>query len=260
MFSNLHGDVALLKRKAKEGKYSIEPTWGYLVYRATHKNQQLWDDYLRYLYQAVEDTVDWRVSEDLWVNPDLPINQRVGSESELWVEAYVIKSTFHLCNREGPEFEGRSIEDIKEINKDWLRKLKELPESEFSQMDGCLPNHLDRDNHQRTVRMAKYQYFIYADEKALAKFQEIRAANTIEGQDFAPSYKHNVAVKIAWAGYIEDESDYEDMDEDEPDRTKIWQYLHIYRLPRFYDRLVGSNEAWWNRFARPPRVNMFRGD
>ncbi|KAH6695755.1 hypothetical protein F5X68DRAFT_187166 [Plectosphaerella plurivora] len=260
MFPNLYWDVVTLQRKAERGEYPIQPVWGYFVYRTTYKDQKLWDDYLEYIYQAVKDTTDWRVSSDWWVNPYLPPENRVDSEDKLRAEGEVVKSTFHLCVREGPDLDGRSVDEIKKINANWLRSLNELTDSGFSELPGCLSRHLDRDMKHRNMSMARYDYLIYVDDDMLDKFREIRAANTTdEHPEFAPSFKHNVAVKVAWAGDMKDlfsDSDSDSDSEPDPDTTKVWQLLHVYRLPRFYDILVGSNEAWWGYFRRPPHLNL----
>lgn len=57
--------------EAHDGGYFANGAWGLIVYRLTYNDQALWDDYLQYIHKAVRASIDWRVSEELWEDPDL---------------------------------------------------------------------------------------------------------------------------------------------------------------------------------------------
>lgn len=141
-----------------------------------------------------------------------------------------------------------------------MRGLDNLAPSDFDQLGGCVPAHLDRDKDERRCGMERYNNFIYVDDEVLQEFGDIPSANTIAGpvsgsgvSEFVPRFEHNVAIKVVLA-----ESDPDpDEPEDDDGSTKTWQRLHVFRYSTFYRTLMGSNEAWFGCFRRPRRLNKF---
>lgn len=54
----------------------------------------------------------------------------------------------------------------------------------------------------------------------------------------------------------EDEDENEDVWGD--DRSKFWQYYHVYHLQSFHKEIVASTFVWFDAFVRPPRLNRLR--
>ncbi|KAH7368014.1 hypothetical protein B0T11DRAFT_295730 [Plectosphaerella cucumerina] len=212
------------QRDCHDGEFLTTEGWGFRVYRLTYKDQALWEDYLEYIEVAIRATIDWRVDEDLWISPDLPPEQQ-REETELREEAEATKRSFHLCLKEGPELDGCSVEDIREINSNWLLGLK-----------------------PSTRDMLPF---------------DIRTSNTTDSNaKFSPSYNDDVPVKMMWTGYGIFEGSGWDTDEyeEDEDNFKVWQCLHAYRLPSFYFAVVTGDFSWFDYFVKPPRLNRFNAD
>lgn len=212
------------------------------------------------------------------------------TEVELHEMADRVRSRFHLCRREGPELNGRSIEEVREMNAKWQRELHHVASADFDQMSGCLPEHLDRSNHGRRFRSARYGYFIYVDDEVLEEFRDVRAAdNTVTSVTsdlavmsvtsdsavtsdttastttstttttvFPPTFQHNIAVRMAWTGYLD--IDMNDPDEWSEDYLKTWQRIHVFRRPKFYHAATDGGSVWFDRFCWPTSLNAFSSD
>jgi hypothetical protein len=200
------------QRDCHDGEFFTTKKWGFRVYRLTYKDQALWEDYLEYIKATIRATIDWRVDEDLWINPDLPPEQQ-REETEVREEAEAKKRNFHLCFKEGPELDGCSVEDIREINSNWLLGLK-------PSTPNMLPFGLWTAGSYRLV------FVICVDDDIPQQFQDIRTSNTTDSNaKFSPSYNDDVPVKMVWTGYGIFEGSGWDTDEyeEDEDNFKVWQ-------------------------------------
>ncbi|KAH6697563.1 hypothetical protein F5X68DRAFT_5546 [Plectosphaerella plurivora] len=173
--SRLSHKMSCPNTKAHDGGYFSPGTWGFIVYRLTYKDQEFWDDYLEYIHKAVRAMIDRQVSEELWEPPEIPAppNPR---EAEIRAEAEEEKNNFHLCLREGPELDGRSIEDVRAINSNWLPGLRPVLPPELSWQCNWAA---------RTVDLT---FVMCVDDDSLDRFRKLRAAKTAGVEaDFRPA-------------------------------------------------------------------------
>jgi hypothetical protein len=241
--------------EAHDGGYFASGAWGLIVYRLTYNDQALWDDYLQYIHKGVRASIDWRVSEELWEDPDLGSPPPQEKVERLRAEAEDEKNTFHLCLREGPKLDGCSIDDVRNIHSNWLLSLSpQTPPGSYTTQLG----HWHTHTFSLTI-------VVCVDDDILQRFMEIRTAKMSEAAceaELSPSYHDDVAVKMVWTGYdIYKSFGWKygpEEDEEDCDSHKIWQYFHVYRLPSFCNAIATGNSVWFDGFARPPGLNRLR--
>ncbi|KAH7312617.1 hypothetical protein B0I35DRAFT_437407 [Stachybotrys elegans] len=147
------------------------PVWGFLVYRTTYADQALWEKYIDYVTKSVlhEIDCDAGVPEVMRAhNCDWRANNPVPSLLEL---GRVIRRYFHLCLKEGPEYDGKSVEEIRDIHVRWLDSLPE--EGVWHNADGSHNCADVAGHHKRYFGLwPRYCHAMYVDLQALERFAE----------------------------------------------------------------------------------------
>lgn len=276
MYNNIMWDLELLDEaygQTFEQWDGLNPIWGYFVYRVTNDNQALFDEYIEYVQRAVKASLDEEFEEDRALSHETTESnddddddaeeedkEEDEDEDDEWsYDALAkVKQTFHLCVRDGQHLDGLTVEEVQEVHDRWIKELNDADNEYYVGLSGCLTEHVDRSSFKRQIRWPRFGYFLYVDNTVLQNFQEIRATLAVDGEGLlAPRFDHGVFVQVVQAKQDDPtESDLEDRgNESDEDDGKVWQNVHVYRIPTLYDSLYQSNDFWYRRFARPPRVN-----
>ncbi|KAI9170821.1 hypothetical protein HJFPF1_00295 [Paramyrothecium foliicola] len=221
------------------------PIWGCFVYRVTYKDQALWERYTEWITKSVHYTIGGRNYYAEYPDPE---SVKLGR---------VIKDHFHLCKKEGPEMDGKTIEQVQEIHLQWLESL---PDEGRSHNEDGSHNCAEYQSagtryHNNCVR---YYCAIYVDDEALARFAsylreaDSREPNVSDSLDEATVVVFRV-LEEAKIRHLQMPEDYPPPKNTGRPVKKPWIYVYARSLPCFFTELRGD-WAWDDLYRRPPRI------
>ncbi|KAI1100228.1 hypothetical protein F4804DRAFT_54463 [Jackrogersella minutella] len=213
-----------IAREARNARTCGVPyRWGFIIYRTAYDDQELWDQYLICIREAI-----MRALEP-WNDP-LGQNSWDYSEDEQIASADV-KASFEIVTKEDQAtLDGKTIDEVREIFASWVASF---------------PDEEKGGHHD-----PRYNYFLYVDKEVLEMFSEVHFdLKMTEEPDYLDFEMFVVAVEaqlINWDGTVSDKSD-------ESRRAyKRWQYVLLEAIPKLYDDSMRGAEVWFQEFKYPP--------
>ena len=126
--------------------------------------------------------------------------------------------------------EGLQPSEVRKCHVEWIASLKANDPDAYDQ-----------------VSQARRNFFLLVNDDVLDKFRVTEASGF--NAHGVPSYISDGVVIVLCEAEEEDERPYNDG----PKGEMEWQYVDAYSIIAMYESLCGSNEAYYEFFAWPPK-------